>query len=95
MKIKATDAGPIRGLEFELQGPGVYVLRGPNGCGKSTLLDAVDVVSGKGDRRPTKREGAAMGRVEVGGATLKLGQRVTKTGALEVAAVPGGCPSSR
>lgn len=89
MKITATDAGPIRGLEFELSGPGVYVLRGPNGCGKSTLLDAVDAAAGKGDRKPTKRDGAALGRVEVAGVVLKLGAKVTKTGSLEVQSVEG------
>lgn len=87
--IKIENCGPIKALEVTLGDPGVYVVRGPNGCGKTTLLDTLDVVTNSGDRKPTKREGAAVGKVEALGVILRLGQKVTRGGKLVIQSVEG------
>ncbi|WP_405229662.1 MULTISPECIES: AAA family ATPase [Lentisalinibacter] len=41
MKVTVEHIKGIRSIEFDVPGPGVYVLAGLNGCGKSTLLAAL------------------------------------------------------
>ena len=87
--IKATNSGPIKSLEIVLSEPGVHVVTGCNGVGKSKFLNGIDYADGTGSERPEKRIGAKAGSIEVAGAVLKLGQKVTRGGKLQITSVAG------
>jgi len=85
--VTISDTGPIHDLSAPIpHNGGVLVLRGGNGTGKSTAIAAIGALLGTADsRRLTARHGALVGLVEGFGVRLRIGQRTTRGGELEVA----------
>jgi len=86
-EVKLRDIGPIGNVTITLQ-PGMNVLKGPNGAGKSRALEAVTrLTSGRGQVTP--KDGATRGEAEGFGAVMRVGRKVTTTGALDVISLEG------
>jgi hypothetical protein len=83
-ELKLTNVGPIEGsFAVELQGPGLYELRGTKGTGKSSILSALDLLSGhKVDL--TVHDGELSGSVEGFGVVAPIASRKKRRGELEV-----------
>jgi len=83
--IEIENIGPIERLNIPVpEGGGVVVLRGPNGIGKTKALDAVDALT-SGDGSLARRDGSlASGKVAGFGAIIKVAQRTSRAGDLEV-----------
>lgn len=77
--IHIENIGPIPDATFNIT-PGVTVLNGAPGSGKSTAIRSIQLaVDGRSDMKPTKRDGANRGLIEVDGKTI----RITKTTRVE------------
>lgn len=88
-EITIDHIGPIDHLRLMVpKRGGLVVFRGPNGIGKSQALAAVQtLVTGQG--RPTPTDGSDRGEVDGLGITLKVSNRITKSGELEVTSLEG------
>lgn len=86
--ISAENLGPIAGVEFSLDTPGVTVLVAPNGSGKSILLDAVQAAA-RGEGKLPLRDRTRRGKVEAFGATITIGGTCRHTGSFEVTNLEG------
>lgn len=83
--IRINDIGPICEFETELKSPGLYVLEGSPGAGKTTILRSLQLaVDGRSDTKPTKRDGAARGIIEVAGKTIRITKTTRAEGELDV-----------
>jgi hypothetical protein len=64
--------------------PGVNVFKGLNGAGKTICVQAV--MRGLGEKQPVEpRDGAAEGRVRVGGALLRVSKSISRKGEVKIA----------
>lgn len=86
--VKVKSIGPISSIVFDLPDGkgGVKVFRGTSGVGKTTALRALSGLIGDKDSIAgiTPHDGDERGEVSGFGRTLKIGQRVTATGAASV-----------
>lgn len=88
--IEITNVGPIERLEVKVpEDGGVVVLRGRNGSGKSTALESAAALTGKGTKLSTRDGVRGTGRIDGLGATVILGNRITRAGELEVSSLEG------
>lgn len=78
MKIK--NVGPITELTVPIEAGKLTVLTGPNGSGKSTAISTVQAVASGKTNGLTPRDGKRYGTIEVPGATVKLGARMSTAG---------------
>lgn len=87
--IELENVGPIEALRIPLPPDGgVVVLSGRNGSGKSTALEATaSALRGKG--QIPLRDGTLKGRVEVAGATIRIGKSTRRAGEAEVEHLEG------
>ncbi len=87
--IELENVGPIEALRIPLPpNGGVVVLSGRNGAGKSTALEATaSALRGKG--QIPLRDGTLKGRVEVAGATIRIGKSTRRAGEAEVEHLEG------
>lgn len=77
--VHIENIGPIPDATFDIN-PGVTVIKGAPGSGKSTALRTIQLaVDGRCDMKPTKRDGANRGLIEVDGKVI----RITKTTRVE------------
>jgi energy-coupling factor transporter ATP-binding protein EcfA2 len=84
-EIKIENVGPIESLSIPVPANGgVVVLRGRNGSGKSTALRAVDSVTRLHRVDESPRDGENAGEIQCLGVTVRVGRRVTSSGALSV-----------
>lgn len=84
-QIKIRNVGPIESLSIPVPpNGGVVVLRGRNGSGKSTALRSVDSVTRLQKVTESPRDGEAAGEIQCLGVTVRVGRRVTSSGALSV-----------
>ena len=87
--IEIKDAGPVESLSIPIpEGGGVVVLIGPNGAGKDLSIDAIKSALG-GKQKPTLRDGAKFGSVDLPGVHLTITSSVRKKGEAECASVGG------
>lgn len=88
-EITIDHIGPIEHLRLMVpKKGGLVVFRGPNGVGKSQALAAVQtLVTGQG--RPAPTDGSDRGEVDGLGIVLKVSNRITKSGELEVSSLEG------
>ena len=86
-KIELTNVGPIEGdFSIELNGPGLYELRGNKGTGKTTILESLSLIAGHKSYL-TVHDGELRGSVEGFGVTAPIGSRKKRQGELEVTAL--------
>lgn len=77
--IHIENIGPIANATFAIS-PGVTVIEGAPGAGKSTAIRSIQLATdGRCDIKPTKRDGANRGLIEVDGKSI----RITKTTRVE------------
>lgn len=87
--INIDDLGPIHHASIPVPaGGGVVVMIGPNGCGKSHVVHAVEALTSKAGRIVT-RDGAPRGEISAFGATLRVAQKLSRLGTLEVQHLDG------
>ena len=87
--VSIEQVGPIESLEIPVPDEGgVVVLRGANGSGKSIALQTTQRLLG-GKAAPHASDGADRGTVDGFGARLKIANRISKSGTLEVASLEG------
>lgn len=78
-------------LKVALDGPGVYVARGPNGSGKTSTLEALKAASGDKSAKAEPSDGAREGTVTMrGGVLLSVGQKRKSNGLPAVSLVSAG-----
>ncbi len=83
-EITLTNVGPIEGeFSLELNGPGLYELRGSKGTGKTTVLESLSLVAGHKSYL-TVHDGELRGSVKAFGMDAPIGSRKKRTGELEV-----------
>lgn len=78
-------------LKVTLDGPGVYVARGPNGSGKTSTLEALKAASGDKSAKAEPSDGTREGTVTMrGGVLLSVGQKRKSNGLPAVSLVSAG-----
>ncbi len=83
--ISIKDLGPVTEFEYQLDSPGLHVLKGRNGCGKTTTLRTVQLATdGNTDVRPGKRDGAPRGEATIAGKTLRVVKQIREEGELTI-----------
>lgn len=89
-QISVRNIGPVEEFKYELEFPGLHILRGPQGVGKTTILRTVQlVIDGRTDVRPTKRDGTPRGEATIAGRTLVITRRTREEGKLTVEGLEG------
>lgn len=85
------NVGAVGRLEVpETPDGGIVVFVGKQGTGKTTAISAIDaLISGKKPNGITTKDGELFGKVEGWGAKLTLGDRVRRTGEIEVTSIEG------
>lgn len=85
-KIEVNAVGPVVEFEYEMDEPGVHVLKGDHGAGKTTILRTVQLATdGRADGgKPTKRDGAKRGEATVAGKTITIGKSIREEGELSL-----------
>jgi energy-coupling factor transporter ATP-binding protein EcfA2 len=88
-EIELTNVAPIEHVKIKMpKAGGLVVLNGKNGSGKSRALQAVNkMVSGQGTVDLT--DGAESGEVEGLGILMKIANKITRSGELEVQSLEG------
>lgn len=85
VNIDIESIGPVEEFSYEMEEPGLHVLRGAQGAGKTTILRTVQLATdGKTDVKPTKKDGAKRGVATVAGKTVKIARTVREEGELDV-----------
>lgn len=83
--IEVKNIGPVTEFCYELDEPGLHILRGRQGAGKTTVLRTVQLATdGRTDSKPTKRDGTPGGEAHVAGKTLKISRTTRQEGELTV-----------
>lgn len=83
--IELRDIGPVEEFTYQMQRPGLHVLRGHQGAGKTTILRTVQLAAdGRTDIRPSNRDDTRRGEANIAGKTLLITKRVREEGEISV-----------
>lgn len=88
LEVTAENPGPIEGIHFVCDSPGVWVVSAPNGAGKSYLMDTIQKAAA-GEGKIGVRDGETKGFIEVGGARVTFGRQTRHGGEFQILNLEG------
>jgi ABC-type cobalamin/Fe3+-siderophores transport system ATPase subunit len=88
LEVTAENPGPIQGIHFVCDSPGVWVVSAPNGAGKSYLMDTIQKAAA-GEGKIGVRDGETKGFIEVGGARVTFGRQTRHGGEFQILNLEG------